>query len=118
MVEHCIRTGKAILNPIIDWEEGDVWEFLNSNGIEHCCLYDEGVKRIGCIGCPMGGCKKQEQEFKRWPAYERLYLKSFEKMLLKRKEKGLETAQWETAEDVMRWWLKDEDWRAEDDQTL
>ena len=25
MVTHCIRTGKVLLNPIIDWEDDDVW---------------------------------------------------------------------------------------------
>ena len=28
MVEHCYRTQKTIVNPIVDWEEEDVWEFL------------------------------------------------------------------------------------------
>ena len=48
-IESCIRTGKMLLNPIIDWSDEDVWEFLNGNGIPHCCLYDEGFKRLGCI---------------------------------------------------------------------
>lgn len=104
MMEHCIRTGKALLNPIIDWEESDVWEFLNSNKIPHCCLYDEGFKRLGCIGCPMGR-KKQKIELERWPAYKKLYLKAFERMIKRREEEGLENKQWETAEDVMKWWL-------------
>lgn len=33
--EFCMRTGKAILNPIIDWDEEDVWQFLNGNSIPH-----------------------------------------------------------------------------------
>ena len=39
--------------PICDWTEADVWEFLNSNNIKHCRLYDEGYKRIGCVCCPL-----------------------------------------------------------------
>lgn len=31
----------------------DVWEFLNKMNIKHCDLYDKGMKRIGCILCPM-----------------------------------------------------------------
>lgn len=105
MAEHCIRTGKALLNPIIDWDEDDVWEFLNMNGIEHCCLYDEGFKRLGCIGCPMGRAKRQRKEFERWPAYKELYMKAFKRMIDQRKKDGLDCKRWGTAQDVFDWWL-------------
>ena len=105
MAEHCIRTGKVLLNPIIDWDEEDVWEFLNTNGIEHCYLYDEGFTRLGCIGCPMGNAKNQKKQFERWPAYKKLYLKAFERMINIRKERGLNIEGWETPEAVMQWWL-------------
>lgn len=108
MTEHCIRTGKVLINPIIDWEEEDVWEFLNNNGIEHCCLHDEGFPRIGCIGCPMGQAKRMIRDFERWPKYEALYLKAFERMIEVRKNKGLPCDKWETPEKVMKWWLKEE----------
>lgn len=101
--EYCIRTGKALLNPIIDWTDTDVWWFLNGNGIPHCCLYDEGFKRLGCIGCPMG--HHQNKEFERYPKYRTLYLRAFERMLKTREEKGLDTI-WETPEEVMEWWLQ------------
>ena len=109
MTEHCIRTGKVLLNPIIDWDEEDVWEFLNMNGIEHCCLYDEGFKRLGCIGCPMGRRKRMNAEFERWPAYRKLYEKAFGKMIEERKRRGLKTFQWENVDQVMKWWLGEED---------
>ena len=105
MSEHCIRTGKVLVNPIIDWEEDDVWEFLNSNGIEHCCLYDEGLTRLGCIGCPMKNAKGQKKDFERWKKYEGFYLKAFQRMIDVRKQRGLKIDKWETPEDVMKWWL-------------
>ena len=105
MVEHCIRTGKALVNPIIDWEEDDVWEFLNGNGIEHCCLYDQGYKRLGCIGCPMNTAAAADLE--KYPAYKRLYLKAFARMIEERKKRGLGVeGRWETPEKVMKWWLE------------
>ena len=117
MTEHCIRTGKVLINPIIDWEEEDVWEFLNMNGIEHCCLYDEGIKRIGCIGCPMGGCEGMKKDFDRWPAYRELYLKAFEKMIQVRKERGLKIMEaWVSPEAVMRWWLNDDNYLSDEDE--
>lgn len=81
MVEHCFRTRKTMVNPIVDWEEDDVWEYLNSNGIEHCSLYDEGYTRLGCIGCPLSGSKNMVRDFERWPKYKHLYILAFEKMI-------------------------------------
>lgn len=106
MSEHCIRTGKVLINPIIDWEEEDVWEFLNMNGLEHCCLYDEGLTRLGCIGCPMKNAKGQRKDFERWKKYEGFYLKAFQRMIDVRKQRGLNTETWNTPEAVMKWWLQ------------
>ena len=102
-VEHCYRTSKTLLNPIVDWEDEDVWQFLNENKIPHCCLYDEGMKRLGCIGCPMS--TKSKQEFERWPKYRAMYARAFEKMIAARKDNGLKT-DWETAEEVFKWWIE------------
>lgn len=105
IINRCIRTKKMLINPIIHWDEEDVWEFLNSNAIPHCCLYDEGFKRLGCIGCPMGRQKRQEYELDRWPKYRELYMKAFARMLKAREEKGLPNNDWHDPEAVMRWWL-------------
>lgn len=46
---------KILVSPIIYWTKRDVWEFLNSNNIPHCELYDQGYTRIGCVSaarCP------------------------------------------------------------------
>ena len=42
----------------------------------YCSLYDEGFKRLGCVGCPMSSRRKQE--FERWPRYERLWKRGFQ----------------------------------------
>ena len=102
VVEHCYRTAKTMVNPIVDWTDEDVWNFLNSNGIEHCCLYDEGLKRLGCIGCPMSSRKREDLE--RWPKYKAMYLRAFNKLIAFRKENGL-PCEWKTGEEVMEWWL-------------
>lgn len=81
MVEQCYRTRKTMVNPIVDWAEEDVWGFLNEQGIEHCSLYDESWKRLGCIGCPLAGKKKMTRDFERWPKYKKLYLRAFQRML-------------------------------------
>lgn len=104
--EYCMRTGRMIVNPIVDWEDEDVWEFLNGNGIEHCCLYNQGFTRLGCIGCPLGGTKSMKEELTRYPKYKKMYLNAFKKMIAARAEKGMEN--WNTPEEVMAWWLKED----------
>lgn len=104
VINRCIRTGKMLINPIIHWEDEDVWEFLNSLNIPHCELYDEGFKRLGCIGCPLSGTNGMKRDFERWPKYREYYIKAFEKMLIERKKKNLPT-EWKNGEEVMKWWI-------------
>ena len=99
LIETCALRGKHVLNPIIDWTVDDVWEYLNERNIPHCSLYDEGFKRIGCIGCPMSGTKGMIFEFKQ------IYLHTFERMLKARIDNGKPCTYWHSADDVMRWWI-------------
>ena len=103
-VEQCYRTRKTLLNPIIDWEDEDVWEFLNDVAkVPHCELYDRGYTRLGCIGCPMS--THAASELAAYPKYRGHYIRAFDKMIAERKRKGLPTPQWKTGEEVMEWRL-------------
>lgn len=78
----CIHGKESLLiSPIIDWTEDDVWNFLNTLGIKHCCLYDEGFTRIGCILCPMSKRKQKKVEMKRWPHVKRGWIKAIKDSL-------------------------------------
>ena len=118
MFETCTMKSMHTLNPIIDWTTEDVWEYLNSRNIPHCCLYDEDFDRIGCIGCPLAGSVQMRKEFARYPKYEQAYLRAFEKMLKAREGNGKPYHQWKTGEDVMRWWLSEEKQRKVDEDQL
>jgi len=81
------KTGKLILCPICYWTDEDVWAFIKMRGIPYCSLYDEvdemGKKlfaRLGCVGCPMAGPTGQCKEFERWPKYEEMWKRGFEKL--------------------------------------
>lgn len=100
MVEQCYRKQKTVLNPIIDWEDADVWEYIHSNNLPYNPLYDKGFKRVGCVGCPL--CINQKAELELYPQIKRLYLKAFRKMLDNREDK--DAIQWKTPEDVYTWW--------------
>nr|DAG44854.1 MAG TPA: phosphoadenosine-phosphosulfate reductase [Caudoviricetes sp.] len=108
LAEFCYRTRKMLLNPIVDWTDDEVWEFLDVIvKVPHCRLYDEGFTRLGCIGCPMGGKKNQKRDFARYPKFREAYIRAFDRMVQKCKEDGKPTT-WKDGEDVMRWWLAEE----------
>jgi len=73
------RRGSLILCPIAYWTDADVWRFHRALALPHCCLYDEGFRRIGCVGCPLAGPKAQAAEFARWPRFERNWKLAFER---------------------------------------
>lgn len=81
IVEMCYKDHTTTINPIVDWTDADVWEFIKEYNVPYCCLYDEGFKRLGCIGCPMGSKQQREYEFERYPKYKNLYMIAFQKMI-------------------------------------
>ncbi len=103
LARYCPTKGKHILNPIIDWLDEDVWEFIRKYNVPYCKLYDQGYTRLGCIGCPMS--TKNAEELEKYPKFKRNYLRAFEKMLIELEKLG-KTAGWQTPEDVMNWWLQ------------
>lgn len=119
LFESCRLQAKRVVNPIVDWSDRDVWDFIQDAKVPMNPLYQEGRCRVGCIGCPMAGAEGQKREFLRWPTYKDAYIRAFEKMLEMRRQKGLPT-EWETGRDVFSWWLKEEvlpgqmDFEAED----
>lgn len=70
------RNKGSILCPICYWTDEDVWAFIRSRNLPYCELYDQGFKRLGCIGCPMAGPAGQAKEFERWPKYEEMWRRS------------------------------------------
>jgi len=106
MFETCQLKGSRTLNPIVDWYDGDVWEFLSYYNCKSNPLYECGYKRIGCVGCPMAN-KFREKQFNDYPKYKENYIKSFDRMLIKRKDDGIETKLWGSGEEVFDWWMSD-----------
>lgn len=108
-VEHCYRTTSTMINPIIDWTDDDVWEFLHHYGCRSNPLYECGLKRIGCVGCPLQGGKGMKRDFAMRPKYRALYVRTFDRMLERMKEKSLSISpMWSDGEHVMRWWVGDD----------
>ena len=43
--------GLIKINPLIDWTEDDVWEYINKNNVPYNKLHDKGYPSIGCAPC-------------------------------------------------------------------
>lgn len=107
LIEQCYKRHKTTVNPIIDWTDANVWEFIKAENIPYCQLYDEGFHRLGCIGCPMASQHGREKQFLRWPKYKAQYLRSFDKMLKERERRGkLSERIGPTAQDTFRVWME------------
>lgn len=107
ITEHCMQKNRMVVNPIIDWKDSDIWDFIESESICTNCLYKEGYDRVGCIGCPMAIKKKRQQEFSDFPKYKQAYINAFDRMLEMRKFRGKES-KWKNGREVFLWWMEDE----------
>lgn len=101
MVRYCMQSKGFVLNPIIDWDDDEVWEFIKRFNVPYCELYDKGYKRLGCIGCPMNTNK--EEELNRYPKFKQAYIRAFDRMIKSHQKKE---NNWEKGEDVYKWWVE------------
>lgn len=112
LFENCTLKSKRVCNPIIDWTDKDVFDFLNSNNIPTNPLYQCGFNRVGCIGCPLSSTVKRYFEFARYPKYKNGYIRAFERMQKNRTENGkdktVDNMRWgKTGKEIFHWWMED-----------
>lgn len=105
LFESCRLQGKRTCNPIIDWTDAEVWDFLNDAKVPVNPLYRCGFDRVGCVGCPLAG-DSRHVEFAHFPTYRDAYIRAFDKMIELRRLRRLET-DWKTGEEVFHWWMDD-----------
>jgi phosphoadenosine phosphosulfate reductase len=110
-------TGKAsetvpTICPIVDWQNSDVWQYINENRLPYCSLYDEGWKRLGCVGCPMAG-KNRRIAFARWPLFEKAWRTATRHYFERRKGKLNRSGEpyycerFATSDEFFNWWMSD-----------
>ena len=110
LLESCKLQAKRICNPIVDWSDRDVWDYIHAEKIPVNPLYGCGFQRVGCIGCPLASRRTRYFEFGCYPTYQRAYIRAFERMLEERAARGKLDGSWRagtTGEDVFHWWMED-----------
>lgn len=109
LFENCRLKARRICNPIIDWTDRDVLDFLESEKVPLNPLYKCGFNRVGCVGCPLVG-KQRIMEFARYPKYKEAYMRAFDRMVEERIRRGKMEGSWQmgtTGIDVFHWWMED-----------
>jgi len=103
--EICQMKSQIATNPIIDWTNREIWDYIRREGIATNPLYAKGFKRVGCIGCPFGGYAVKMREFAMFPKYQAAYIRAFDQMLKHREKRGKKPfTKGKDAESVFRWW--------------
>lgn len=102
------KRGEIMVNPIYTWTDNEVWDYIRTEGVKINPLYEKGYNRVGCIGCPYGRKTVRGKQFADYPKYKENYIRAFDKMLKRRKERGLKDIPgWTDGAHVFKWWVED-----------
>ena len=98
-----------IVNPIYEWGDSEIWDYIRENNIKYNELYDMGYKRVGCILCPLARKSEKLRDIVTFPKYKDRYIKAFDKMLEARRLAGKDDThgEWTDGKRVFRWWIGD-----------
>ena len=110
LFETCQLKGKRVVNPIVDWQTADIWDYVGAEKIPMNPLYCEGFHRVGCVGCPLANVKMRMMEFSRYPKIKAAYIRAFDRMLEERRRRGRMNGTFrmgDTGVDVFHWWMED-----------
>jgi phosphoadenosine phosphosulfate reductase len=58
--------GKIKINPLIHWNQADLWFYVEENKVPHNRLYDEGYLSIGCECCTRPCREGEDERAGRW----------------------------------------------------
>lgn len=100
-----------IVNPIYEWTDSDIWEYIRENKLKYNPLYDRGYKRVGCVGCPMATYKEMMKQFAEYPKIKNAYIRAFQRMIDQYDDEKKSKTDWESGQDVFDWWT--EKWKHE-----
>lgn len=114
MFSRCDRYGKWQFNPIIDWLESDVWDYIRERELPYCSLYDEGFHRVGCVCCPLQTSYGMARDIARWPNIAARWRKACDYVYTcnDRAEKH------ESADALWHWWTHGQPGLEKDERTL
>jgi len=88
------------VRPMLDFTTGEVWEYIRSNGLSYCRLYDEGFTRLGCVLCPFS--RDVERDMECFPEIVKLWRLACDRIVERRLSRGKD--EFRTGEELFNWW--------------
>ena len=109
LIKNMRENKDIVVNPIYEWTDTDVWEYIRRENIDINPLYERGYKRVGCIGCPLASYSEKMKEFSDYPKYKEAYIRAFQRMVDKRERMGKNEGMisWTDGQAVFEWWLQE-----------
>ena len=66
LVEFESRFGVIKINPLINWNHDDVWNYIKTNNLPYNSLHDNSYPSIGCKQCTSPVCAGDDDRSGRW----------------------------------------------------
>lgn len=99
------RDNKVFLRPILGWNTAEVWEYIKTNSLPYCSLYDEGFKRLGCILCPFS--RDIEREMHYFPKTVKAYQRACDRIVANAIASGRDRKHdFQTGQELFEWWVR------------
>ena len=99
-----IVSDKRYVNPIFMWSEQDVWAYIERHGLPYCELYDQGWRRIGCVGCPFNS--RRAAQLALYPGLAHAYRNACQRAWERANARG-KKQMWKNGDDMYEWWLRE-----------
>ena len=100
------QKGSQHIYPLYDWTDEDIWNYIKDNNMQLAPAYSLGLKRLGCVGCPLVSRKgHREKEFELYPKYYDAIKKSIQKGMDKNPQWKLTQLSNCDSQKAMDWWL-------------
>lgn len=64
--EHDAARGMVKFNPLADWSESEVWEYIRDRDVPYNALHDQGYRSIGCAPCTRPTVAGEDVRAGRW----------------------------------------------------
>lgn len=101
---------KTLIRPILNFDNFDIWQYIKTNDLPYCHLYDEGFERLGCVLCPFTKATTREDIY--FPKIVKLWRRACDGIVERVRESGYKNRKgqpvkhrFETGEELYQWWV-------------
>jgi phosphoadenosine phosphosulfate reductase len=67
---------KTHVYPLLNWSSKDIWNYIHNNGLIYPEIYNSGLKRLGCVGCPLATKSQRISDYKLYPKITKRIIKA------------------------------------------